>query len=235
MSCAVGGGLLLGQIAAGLGIRYIPRMKLQMTVAAVVMVTFVAALASVDEYSRTRTVVFLIIGTAAAGYIENLTLSSMALVWEPEDIGLVAGVLGSIRTACSSVATSLYLSILSNQFAKHLPRYVTSAATEAGLPTSSLEDLFAGITAGSFSKVEGITPAIEEAVGHAVKRAYSMSFRTVFLCTLPFGAIILVAAIISPNVEDYLTDDVARRLQGKAVAAAPSSQVMTEKDTNAAE
>jgi hypothetical protein len=27
------------------------------------------------------------------------------------------------------------------------------------------------------------------------------------------------AALISPNVEDYLTDDVARRLQGKSVAA----------------
>ena len=228
LSCAVGGGLLFGQIAAGLGIRYIPRMKLQMTIAAVIMVTFVGALASVTEYTRTRTVVFLLIGTASAGYIENLTLSSMALVWEPEDIGLVAGVMGSVRTASSSVATSLYISILSNQLIKYLPRYVVPAATGAGLPSSSLTALFAGITSGSFSKVEGITPAIEEAVGHAVKHAYSMSFRIVFLCTLPFGAIILVAAIVSPNVEDYLTDDVARRLQGKAIAS--EGQVAGEKD-----
>jgi len=148
----------------------------------------------------------------------------MALVWEPEDIGLVAGVMGSIRTASSSIATSLYLSILSNQMTKYLPRYVVPAATEAGLPASSLKDLFAGITAGSFAKVPGITPTIEEAVGHAVKHAYSMSFRTVFLCTLPFGAIILVAAVISPNVEDYLTDDVARRLQGNNVGGAANDE-----------
>lgn len=133
-----------------------------MTVAAIIMRAFVAALASVNEYSRTRTVVFLLVATAAAGYIENLTLSSMALVWEPEDIGLVAGVMGSVRTASSSVATSLYISILSNQLTKYLPRYVTTAATEAGLPITSLTELFAGITAGSFSKVDGITPAIEE-------------------------------------------------------------------------
>ncbi|KAH8651859.1 fungal trichothecene efflux pump [Tricladium varicosporioides] len=218
LSCAVGGGLLFGQIAAGLGIRYLPRMKIQMTVAAVIMVAFVASMASVSEYTRTRTVVSLLIGTAAAGYIENLTLSSMALVWEPEDIGLVAGAMGSIRTAASSIATSIYISILSNQLTKYLPRYVIPAATGAGLPASSMTQLFAGITAGSFAKVPGITPAIEEAVGHAVKQAYSMSFRTVFLCTLPFGAIILVAAVMSPNVEDYLTEDVARKLQGKAVA-----------------
>jgi hypothetical protein len=147
----------------------------------------------------------------------------MALVWEPEDIGLVAGVLGSIRTAGGSIATSLSLSILSNQMTKYMPQYVVPAATNAGLPSTSLTQLFAGITAGSFDKVPGITPEIIAAVGHAVKKAYSMSFRSVFLCTLPFGAIVLVAAVISPNVEDYLTSDVARKLQGKTVAGAGSS------------
>lgn len=93
LSCAVGGGLLLGQISGGLGIRFIPRMKIQMTVAAVTMVTFVAALASTTEYSRNRSVAFLLIAAMSAGYIENLSLSSMALVWEPEDIGLVGKLL----------------------------------------------------------------------------------------------------------------------------------------------
>jgi len=55
-------------------------------------------------------------------------------------------------------------------------------------------------------------------VGHAVKHAYAMSFRTVFLCTLPFSCLILTAAVISPNVEEYLTDDVARKLHGTGVA-----------------
>lgn len=213
LSCAVGGGLLLGQILGGIGLRILPRMKIQMTVAAVIMVVFVASLASTTQYTRTRSTVFLLISSTAAGYIENLTLSSLALVWEPEDIGLVAGVAGSVRTASSSISTSVYVSILSNQLSKFLPKYVTPAATSAGLPISSIPSLFAGITAGSFESVDGITPEIEQVVGLAVKKAYSMSFRTVFLCTLPFGAIVLVAAVISPNVEDYLTDDVARKLQ----------------------
>jgi len=232
LSCAVGGGLLFGQILGGLGLRFLPRMKIQMTIAAIIMVAFVASLATVTEYSRTRTVVFLLVGAAAAGYIENLTLSSMALVWEPEDIGLVAGTMGSVRTACSSVATSMYLSILSNQLTKYLPQFVIPAATEAGLPSSSLTDLFAGITAGSLAKVPGMTASIEEVVGHAVKHAYAVSFRTVFLCTLPFGAIILVAAIISPNVEDYLTDDVARKLQGKKVGAGGQEVSGKEEDAS---
>jgi len=131
--------------------------------------------------------------------------------------------MGSIRTACSSVATSIYSSILANQYAKLLPKYVTPAATEAGLPLESLPQLYAGISSGNYSDVSGYNTAVGEAVGHAVKQAYSMSFRTVFLCTIPFGAIILVAALISPNVEQYNTNDVARKLQGKSVAGVKST------------
>lgn len=112
LSCAVGGGLLFGQICGGIGVRYLPRMKIQMSVAAFIMVTFVAAMASSSADSRSRTVGFLLVGAMAAGYVENLTLSTMALVWEPDDIGLVAGVMGAIRTAGGAVATSMYSSIL---------------------------------------------------------------------------------------------------------------------------
>jgi hypothetical protein len=198
-------------------------MKIQMTVAAMIMVTFVASLASTTEFARTRTVVFLLVGAAGAGYVENLTLSTMALVWEVEDIGLVAGVLGAIRTACGAVAVSLYSSVLSNQLTKYLPEYVAPAATSAGLPVKSLPALFEGITTGIFTNVPDINEKILGVVGHAVKHAYAMSFRTVFLCTLPFGFLILIAAVISPNVEDYLTDDVARRLHGTGVAEAPAN------------
>ncbi|EME83053.1 uncharacterized protein MYCFIDRAFT_80615 [Pseudocercospora fijiensis CIRAD86] len=215
LSCAVGGGLLLGQIAAGIGVRYIPRMKIQMTVAGVIMMAFIAAMASATPESEARTTVFLLIGTAAAGYVENLTLSTMALVWEPDDIGLVAGVLGAIRTAAGALATSMYSSILSTELAKYLPRHVGPAAVEAGLPENSVPALLAAVGTGVFTSVPGIDRNVLSAVDAATKQAYAASFRTVFLCTLPFSAILLVAAVVwCPNVEDYMTEDVARKLQG---------------------
>ncbi|KAF2006282.1 fungal trichothecene efflux pump [Amniculicola lignicola CBS 123094] len=215
LSTAVGGGLLLGQILGGAGVRYVPRMKIQMTVAAVFCVAFVAACASSNASTESRTTGFLLIGVIAAGYIENLTLSSTAYLWDPADIGLVVGVLGAIRTAISAVATSMYSSILTTESSKYIPRYVTPAVLNAGLPESSLPALFAGITLGNFSAVPGISPEIIAATGEQVKHAYSLAFRTVFLCTLPFGALLLIAAVLSPNVEKYLTDEVARKLQGE--------------------
>lgn len=189
-------------------------MKIQMTIAAIILTTFSAAAASSTQYTRGRTVAFILVATFAAGYVENLTLSTMALVWPPDDIGLVAGTLGAIRTAAGAIATSMYSSILSTRLAIYLPQQVTPAATAAGLPQSSLTELYTAITAGDISTVPGMNSTIAAAVDTATKTAYSMSFKIVFLCTLPFGAIVLVAALLAPNVEDYLTNDVARKLQG---------------------
>ncbi|PVH95769.1 fungal trichothecene efflux pump [Periconia macrospinosa] len=214
LSCAVGGGLLIGQILGGAGVRYLPRMKIQMTVASTITVAFVAAIAASKASTENMTTAFLLVGTIGAGYVENLTLSTTAYLWDPADMGLVTGVMGAIRTAISAIATSMYSSILTTESSKYIPQYVTPAALGAGLPESSLPSLFGGITAANFSAVEGISPEILVAVDSAVKHAYSLAFRTVFLCTLPFGAMLLVAAVLSPNVEKYLTDEVARKLHG---------------------
>ena len=200
-----------------------------MTIAGVILTAFVAALASSTEFSRGRTVGFLLVGMAAAGYVENLTLSTMALVWEPDDIGLVAGVLACIRTAAGALATSMYSGILSSEAAKYIPKYVGPAAIEAGLPASSVPALLAGIGTGSFDAVPGINAGVLAAIGSPIKHAYSMAFRTVFLCTIPFGIILLVFAVIwCPNVEDYMTDEVARKLQGvaKGDAKVPNKEEM---------
>jgi hypothetical protein len=109
----------------------------------------------------------------------------------------------------------MYSSILSTEAAKYIPQKVIPAATAAGLPSASLPALFQGITLGDFSAVPGISADIIAAVVPAVKDAYAMTFRTVYLCTIPFGVLLIVAALLSPNVEQYLTDEVARKMHGR--------------------
>lgn len=87
-------------------------MKIQMTVAGVITTAFVAAVDASDASTRNQTTALLLVGTIAAGYIENLTLSSTANLWDPADMGLVTGVMGAIRTGLSAIVTSMYSSIL---------------------------------------------------------------------------------------------------------------------------
>lgn len=188
-----------------------------MTVAATIATALVATIAASNENTQDQTTALLLIGTTAAGYIENLTLSSTAYLWDPADMGLVTGIMGAIRTGLSAIATSMYSSILATESARYIPQKVTPAALAAGLPRSSLPVLLKSIALGDFSAVPGISTEIIAATSAAVKDAYAMSFRTVYLCTLPFGALLVIAALFSPNVEEFLTDEVARKMHGTVV------------------
>lgn len=110
----------------------------------------------------------------------------------------------------------MYSSILATEAAKNIPQKVVPAAASAGLPSSSFFALGEALKTGDFTNVPGMSPQIRDAVAAAVKQAYARSYRTVYLCTLPFGALLILAALFSPNVERYLTDEVARKLQGAA-------------------
>jgi hypothetical protein len=224
-----GGGLSVGQIAGGVGLRYVPRMKFQMIFCATLLTTFVVGLASMNASNKSQTLAFLFLGTTAAGksctcsevfktdrsvgFIETLALSAVALVWDPIDIGLVNGVLGCLRTVAASIIISMLSALLTNQSQKYIPQYVAPAVIKAGLPRTSLPELFAALATGNLTSVAGITPSIQLAAGKAMQSAFAKTFEICYLSMLPFGLCLLIASFFAPNMEDYLTTEVPRRLQ----------------------
>ena len=141
----------------------------------------------------------------------------MTLLWEPQDIGLATGVLGSIRGMGGAVAQALYVSVLTNQATKSLAKNVPAAAEAAGLSPKALPDVFAGLATGNFSAVPGITPKIEAAIGGAVVESYTSGFQMVFYATIPFSVLLVVAACFVPDMEKYLHHNVAKKLQGRGI------------------
>ncbi|KAF2669510.1 fungal trichothecene efflux pump [Microthyrium microscopicum] len=213
-SSVVGGGILLGQCFGGIGLSYIPKVKWQVIFFSVCGTAFVGGLACLNENNHATFIALGVMGTFVIGWVDLISFTAVTLVWEPQDIGLATGVLGSIRALGGAVAQSLYVSILTNKLTTYLPKYVVPAATNAGLPSTSLPALFAGITAGSFTSVPGITPAIISTVSVAVRRAYIEAFHIVFYSTIPFGVCLIIAACFVPDMKNFLHGNVARRLQG---------------------
>ncbi|KAK2929809.1 MFS transporter superfamily [Fusarium oxysporum f. sp. vasinfectum] len=215
-SCVIGGGVVLGQAMSGLAIVYVPRLKIQCICAAALVMTFITSMCSLSPDRWANTIAFGLIACTAVGYIENVAVTCVTLLWEPQDIGLASGILGSIRALGGAIAQALYVSILSNELTRKMPEYVTPAATKLGLPTKSLPSLFEAINKGDYSDVPGINKAIIESVGDAVVKAYTNSLHYVFYATVPFSCIMLVAACLVPDVKKFLTYNVAKRLQDKS-------------------
>jgi hypothetical protein len=212
-SSVVGGGVLLGQCLGGFAISYVPKVKWQTITASCLAFAFVTSLSSISENGHAALIVLGVFATVSIGFVENITFPGVTLVIEPQDIGLATGVLGSIRACGGSIAQALYVSVLNNKITEYLPAYVAPAAVSAGLPEASLPDLFAGITLGNFTAVQGITPKIIAVVGYEVTRAYIASFKVVFYVTVPFSALLIAGACFVPNMEQYLGNNVAKRLQ----------------------
>lgn len=67
-----------------------------------------------------------------------------------------------------------------------------------------------------------ITPAVIAATSTALKNAYATTFHYVFYATIPFGVLLIVACCFIPDMDQYLHNNVAKRLQnmGKMDGAA---------------
>lgn len=215
-SSVVGGGILLGQMFGGFGLSYLPKVKYQSIITSLLGATFIAALAAITSTSHAMTITFGVLGTFFIGWVDNITFPAVTLVWEAQDIGLATGVLGSIRAMGGAVAQAMYVSILTTKAAVYIPQYVTPAVLEAGLPESSLPALFAGLGGtGNLTTVPGATADILAIAGAETSRAYFSAIHVVFFATIPFGVLLVAAACFVPDMEKFLHNNVAKRLQSK--------------------
>lgn len=212
-SSVVGGGTLLGQTFGGFAIAYLPKVKWQVIILSTMATAFLGGQAGMAVDAHATFIALGVMATFVIGWIDNITFPGVTLLYEAQDIGLATGVLGGIRSVGGAIAQTLYVSILKNKVSTYMPEYVVPAATNAGLPASSLPALFAGITAGNFTAVPGITPDIIAATSAAVTHVYLSSFRVVFYATIPFGCLLIFFACLTPNLEKYLSQNVAKRLQ----------------------
>jgi hypothetical protein len=157
-SYVVGGGVL-GKCSTAL-LCHIPKAKYQTIVASCLAFAFVTSLSSISQIYHVAFIVFRVFACPLISFVDNITFPGVTLVVESQDIGLASGVLGSIRACGGSVAQGIYVSVLLNKLAVYLPEFVSPTVLSAGLPSSSLPALFAGITTGNFSDVPSINAKI---------------------------------------------------------------------------
>ena len=193
------------------------------------MTTFIGAMAAMNQHTESAAIALCCIGSAFVGYIELVALTTAPLCLDEADIGLATGVLAAVRTGLAGVALSIYSSVLATKVPENLNTIVGPAAVNAGLEPSSIPALFAGFGAGwDFSEVPGINPVIIEVAIDAYKTAYSQAFSLIYLISITFGGLAVIACCLSPNLEHQFNDSVARRMPGKHISDSPATSKTTE-------
>ncbi|CAK7199389.1 hypothetical protein SEUCBS139899_002068 [Sporothrix eucalyptigena] len=145
--------------------------------------------------------------------IKGITSNMTPLCLEPEDIGLAIGMLGSIRTDLSSIATAVYTAILSEKLTTNIPKYTGAVVATTGMSEQTLEEILTGLAAGQESFPD-INPTEVAEVASEYQTAYAKSFQILYLVSLAFSVISVIAAIFTPDLKHRFTNEAARRLHG---------------------
>lgn len=125
-----------------------------------------------------------------------LIISAVQLSTPHHLIATATAVTTSSRAVAATVFTAIYAAAFSNRLDGKLPSYVAAAASQAGLPQSSLESFmqaFLGKDEAALSQIAGVSPSIISAAATALQQAFADSVRIVYIIAVPFGVIACVA------------------------------------------
>jgi hypothetical protein len=217
LSCLTGCGINAGQVLGGALAKHIGKTKYQLIACSVLSGTFLGAVACETPFNRNTVLVLLFLGCFFIGWLESVGLAISGIaVKNQAEIGSAVGIAGSIRSAVSTFAATIYVVILTNRLTTTIPEKVPPALIAAGLPATSVADFLSAISVGTpaaFAKVEGLTDSIMATGLLAYKWANASAYQTVFLATIAFSGVTLILSFFAPNVDELMTDKVTSTLQ----------------------
>ncbi|KAF9884304.1 hypothetical protein FE257_001882 [Aspergillus nanangensis] len=216
LACIIGSATLVGQMVGGPLSRYVKRSRFILIGGCISLLAFAAAMISIHPGQEAKGIALMFMACFSVGIIETCSFAFLPLGLPTEDIGSALGALGSIRSGGAAVATAIYTTILNNKLATFVPPAVTTAAVDAGLPSSSVALLLDGLTSGQFENIPGINDGIIVAAAAAKADAAANAFRYVWYAVIAFACVALAASVMTIDYGAYLTDDVARKMHGRS-------------------
>lgn len=217
MSSLVGLLIITGEIVGGLLAKKIRYLKWQCVVSIFLGGLFFALVATCDADTQARACAFVALGVFFLGWAESVSISLVTLTAKHQDeLGTASGIAGSTRFLIASIAATVYTVILTNETAKKVPSRVISAVEGAGLSESGAQSFLTALTAGSSSALEQV-PGITDRIIAIGTRAYqdgsASAYGVVFLSTIAWTAVGVIATLVLPNVDHLLTEQVAATLR----------------------
>ncbi|GAB7344324.1 hypothetical protein MBLNU457_2189t1 [Dothideomycetes sp. NU457] len=228
-------GVIGGWILPSL-VHKIKHVKWQVITAIIIQTAFTASYAGVVPNNKIGYMILPMFGQSAFTWMTILSLVSSGLFVPPEELGTVAGLLGTFRSAGGSVGNAVFATILASSVNQHLATNIAGAAISHGFDPANLGKLIPAVIENAvgvpfvLKSVPGITAAVEEATALAFKNTYAEAFKLVYYCTIPFGIVALVAAFFVRDPSHLMNNHVAVH-QEKMVLEDRKQKEIGEDDT----
>jgi hypothetical protein len=224
-------GVLGGWVLPSL-VHKIKHIRYQIVFALVLQTVFTALYAVAVPNHKWMWAVFQLFGQCCFTWVTTLAYVSSSLFVAQEELGVSAGLIGTFRSAGGSVGNTIFSTILTTTLNKRLAPSIIEAALAAGFPADQLEKLVpAAIGAGmgapnTFSTIPAATAAVIAATQQAFKNSYAHAFKVMFLATIPFGIVAIVAALFLKEASHLLNNKVAVRQEKEVLAGKKDAEAV---------
>jgi hypothetical protein len=121
-------------------------------------------------------------------------------------IGTVVSLALAIRVIGGSIGYSIYFNIFSNKLTASLPTTIAEYAASAGLPATSLTDFVTTFLTNptAIMGIDGVTAQVIAAATRGSRIAYSEAFYWVWITSIAFGAVSVLACLALPSNYKFL-------------------------------
>ncbi|KAK0268355.1 hypothetical protein LTS00_017588 [Friedmanniomyces endolithicus] len=177
----------------------------------------IVGFATVQPNESTNAVAFA--GLAGLGFGAPLVLvvAGVQLSTPHPFIATAIAVTTSARAVAATTFTAIFSAALTTRLDKLLPDGTAKAAVGAGLPSQSLQLLVSALisnNATAIAAVPGMTPAILEASGQAMKQVFADGLRVVYIIAALFGVLACISCFFLGNLTHVITYRVDAPVEG---------------------
>ncbi|KAJ3536020.1 hypothetical protein NM208_g6897 [Fusarium decemcellulare] len=196
---------------------WIKHEKWQLVGCIAIQVALVGSMSSVGINDKAQAIGTVIAVAAVNNPPSPLSFGMVSLhLQDQTDIGIGVGLISTFRLIGGAVATAIYTSLQTSEFAKLLPGKVHKAAEQSGFQ-GSVESLITAARANTpvaYSAVEGINNSTIAATQHAVLLSNADSYRLVYLVAIAFGCVAIMAALSIKSIDrSQRSNNVAAKLE----------------------
>lgn len=115
----------------------------------------------------------------------------------------------TVRVVGGTIGYAIYFNILQNELTEVLRENVINASLHAGLPPGELGLFAEALLSKNSTALNSFPEAVVDAAMDAVKDSYDAGFRTIYLVSIAFGAVAIVASVMLGDIRKHMVDRVA--------------------------
>lgn len=182
----------IGALVSGFYATKTRKLRLPLIFSFVLMGAFFGAMASTNLSSGNKLYGLVVLFGVGLGIAIPVMVTIVQLSVPPQLIATVTGLMLATRATGGTVGLAVYNAILNAAVASNLAPKVSAAAIPLGLPPSSLGQLLGALTSNNqqaMQQIPGITPQIIGASVVAMKEAFRIGFRNVYIMSASMTAV----------------------------------------------